>query len=111
MTPTRLFGRRWTTALLLAVAAIAIGAVFGSLRTGSAAIAVKPTNQTAPTIAGTAQEGSTLTAGNGTWTGTTPITFTYQWQRCDATGKNCAVDHAARRRTPTRCSTPMSAPR
>jgi hypothetical protein len=90
MTPT-LFGRRWTTALLLAVTAIAIGAVFGTLRTGSAATAVKPTNQTAPTIAGTAQEGSTLTAGNGTWAGTTPITFTYQWQRCDATGKNCAA--------------------
>ncbi len=91
MTSTRLFGRRWTTALLLAVAAIAIGAVFGSFRTGSAAITVKPTNQAAPTIAGTPQEGSTLTAGNGTWTGTTPITFTYQWQRCDTTGKNCTV--------------------
>jgi hypothetical protein len=92
MTPTRLFGRRWTTAALLALAAIAIGAVFGTLKTGSAAIAVTavaPTNQTPPTIAGTAQEGSTLTAGNGTWTGTTPLTFTYQWQRCDANGKNC----------------------
>ena len=91
MTPARLFGRRWTTAALLALAAIAIGAVFGTLRTGSAAIAVKPTNQSPPTISGTAQEGSTLTAGNGTWSGTTPITFTYQWQRCDATGKNCAA--------------------
>jgi hypothetical protein len=88
-TPTRRFGRRWLTALVLALAAIAIGAVFGSLRTGSAAIAVKPTNQSAPAIAGTAQEGSTLTAGNGTWTGTTPITFTYQWDRCDVNGKNC----------------------
>jgi hypothetical protein len=63
--------------------------VFGTLRTGNAAIAVKPTNQTAPTIAGTPQEGATLTAGNGTWSGTTPITFTYQWDRCDTSGKNC----------------------
>jgi hypothetical protein len=90
MTPIRLFGRRWTTALLLAVGAIAIGAVFGSFRTGSAATTVAPTNQSPPTISGTAQEGSTLTAGNGTWSGTTPITFIYQWQRCDMNGKSCS---------------------
>ncbi len=91
MTPAQLFGRRWTKAALLALAAIAIGAVFGSLKTGNAATAVKPTNNNPPTIAGTAQAGSTLTAGNGTWTGTTPITFTYQWDRCDANGKSCAA--------------------
>ena len=27
---------------------------------------------------------------DGTWTGTPPITYTYQWQRCDATGTSCA---------------------
>ena len=90
MTPERHFGRRWLTALVLALAAIVIGAVFGSFRTSNAAITVKPTNQNPPTIAGTAQLGQTLTAGNGTWTGTTPITFVYQWERCDTNGKNCA---------------------
>jgi hypothetical protein len=75
--------------LVLAVAAIGIGAIFGSFRNGSAAIAVKPANQTAPTIAGNPQQGETLTAGNGTWNGTTPLTFTYQWNRCDNAGKNC----------------------
>ena len=90
MTPKRHFGRRWLTALVLALTAIVIGAVFGSFRTSDAAITVKPTNQTQPTIAGTAQVGQTLTAGNGTWAGTTPITFTYQWERCDTNGKNCA---------------------
>ena len=91
MTRERHFGRRLATALVLALTAVVIGAVFGSFRTSSAAITVKPTNQTAPTIAGTAQLGQTLTAGNGTWTGTTPITFTYQWERCDTNGKNCTA--------------------
>ena len=35
------------------------------------------------------RDGQTLTP-HGTWTGTAPITYTYQWQRCDADGTNCA---------------------
>jgi hypothetical protein len=49
-----------------------------------------PTNTSLPTITGTAQQGQTLTANPGTWTGTTPITYTYLWQRCDSAGANCA---------------------
>jgi hypothetical protein len=44
--------------------------------------AVPPTDTGAPAISGNAQVGQTLDASTGTWSGTTPISYTYQWQRC-----------------------------
>jgi Invasin, domain 3 len=44
-----------------------------------------PVSVTAPAISGRAQVGTTLTVQPGTWSGTQPLTFTYQWQRCSAT--------------------------
>jgi concanavalin A-like lectin/glucanase superfamily protein len=44
----------------------------------------------APTISGTPQQGRTLTASTGNWTGTQPISYAYQWRSCDASGANCA---------------------
>jgi Concanavalin A-like lectin/glucanases superfamily len=45
-----------------------------------------PVNTLPPDISGTAATGETLTAANGNWSGTDPITLTYQWQRCNTNG-------------------------
>jgi hypothetical protein len=43
----------------------------------------------APTLSGTAIEGSTLTTSDGTFTGTAPLTRSIRWQRCDEAGAAC----------------------
>jgi hypothetical protein len=48
-----------------------------------------PVNAAPPTIAGSAQQGRTLYAGPGGWSGAQPISYAYQWQRCDTNGQNC----------------------
>jgi len=51
--------------------------------------AAAPVNTGAPSISGDAQQGSTLTAQNGSWDNN-PTGFAYQWQRCTAAGASCA---------------------
>jgi phospholipase C len=49
-----------------------------------------PLNTALPTISGTAQQGQTLTASQGSWTNSDQhTTYSYQWQRCGSTGANC----------------------
>jgi hypothetical protein len=50
-----------------------------------------PVNTSPPAISGTPQDGQTLTASPGSWSGTQPITYAYQWQRCDSSGANCSA--------------------
>lgn len=55
----------------------------------SATSATAPKNTQRPTIAGTAQQGETLTATTGSWSGTAPMSFSFQWQRCGRGGSHC----------------------
>lgn len=50
----------------------------------------EPVNTAVPDIDGTARAGERLSASTGRWTGTAPIDYGYQWQRCDAKGAGCA---------------------
>jgi hypothetical protein len=75
----------WFSFISGAVIALAL-VVAGSAAARSAAV---PANTSAPTISGTVQQGQTLTASTGSWSGTEPFTFTYQWQRCDSHGGGC----------------------
>ncbi|MDX6516689.1 MAG: thermitase, partial [Gaiellaceae bacterium] len=57
----------------------------GGGSTGSA-----PSITTAPTMSGTAEAGQTLTVSTGSWSGTAPMSYAYQWRRCDTLGGGCA---------------------
>jgi hypothetical protein len=48
-----------------------------------------PVNLVRPAVAGTAQDGAVLSTDDGTWAGSDPISFTYQWQRCNSEGQGC----------------------
>lgn len=50
-----------------------------------------PIDRTRPTVTGVTQDGQTLTTSPGTWDGTQPITYTYQYRRCDGAGLNCGA--------------------
>jgi hypothetical protein len=69
----------------LAVMIVACG-VAGTVALARSAAA--PQNTALPQISGTAKEGDTLTASNGTWSNT-PTSFAYQWRRCASDGRAC----------------------
>jgi hypothetical protein len=83
----RLPARRRIHAFVV-VAVAALVAVSAAIAATSRA-AVKPSNNTPPSISGDTSVGSTLTANPGTWDGSSPISFQYQWQVCDGNGGAC----------------------
>ncbi len=76
---------------LTGVLLVASGSALAAARHATAS----PTNTSAPTITGTAATGATLSATSGAWSGTTPISYAYQWQRCNSSGSNCGTISSA----------------
>jgi hypothetical protein len=62
-----------------------------SAETDVVAAGAPPSNTSKPTISGTAADNHTVTAGTGSWSGDTPMTFGYQWQRCNSGGGSCSA--------------------
>jgi hypothetical protein len=67
--------------LVLGLAALVLAA-----GDGTAAPAVKPTAVAEPDIDGRAEQGRTLSASRGRWSGTDPISYEFRWVRCGPTG-------------------------
>ena len=63
----------------------AAGAVRAASAAGSVVAAAPPAATALPSLAGTARDGQLLTAQRGTWTGTQPMAYTWQWRRCKGT--------------------------
>ena len=90
------------TLRILVLATNSAGANLGlSAQTALVTAASGPANTAPPSITGSATQGSTLTISTGSWTGASPITFTYQWLRCDAGGGGCSSIRGAAKQTYT----------
>jgi len=48
-----------------------------------------PVSTAVPVVSGTAEVGRTLSVSDGSWAGSQPMSFGYQWRRCDASGGAC----------------------
>jgi hypothetical protein len=74
---------------IVVISGAALAALSGRGAIASAEAQYGPTNTAPPTVSGTPEEGQTLKASPGTWSGT-GIKFGYAWRRCSASGGSCA---------------------
>jgi hypothetical protein len=68
-----------------------------SLPTGVVRAAAGPSPAARPSVRGTLQQGQQLTGRIGTWLGSGPLTYAYQWSRCDANAAHCQTIRGATR--------------
>ena len=78
----------------IALVLAAVGFIAGAASPGRAATA-GPTPIVAPLAVGAPMVGQRLTALHGTWSGSVPPTFRYQWYRCDLSVAHCSSIHGA----------------
>ena len=80
------FSRLCGVLLAAGAVALAVAATGGFAGTG-----VAPVNTVKPVLSGIAMDGKLVSTTAGTWTGTAPITYTYQWLRCDPVSWVCSA--------------------
>jgi hypothetical protein len=56
----------------------------------------EPVSTKPPVVSGFAEVGVNLHTTTGTWVGDKPMTFSYQWQRCDKAGNACSAISGAK---------------
>lgn len=85
--------RRLLGAGVLTAALAATIAVFASMGTAQSSTAAQaqyaPSNTGAPIVTGTPQDNKTLSASTGSWLSSSNVSYSYQWQRCNAAGSAC----------------------
>jgi hypothetical protein len=79
--------KRFLQVPVLAAVAVLVAASAASAVTSTSNAA--PSNASRPTISGATAVGSTVTANPGTWRGSAPISFQYQWRVCGPNGGSC----------------------
>ncbi|HEX7610553.1 MAG TPA: hypothetical protein VF380_07760, partial [Solirubrobacteraceae bacterium] len=85
--------------LSLAVALVLGGALLPSATALAAGPSGAPVSTGAPTVSGTARDGSSLSANDGSWEGAKPISYGNQWLRCDSGGASCSAISGATARS------------
>jgi GH25 family lysozyme M1 (1,4-beta-N-acetylmuramidase) len=95
---------QWTNCIhVTGIAPCVDGDRFNGTRLGAVTIPAfpsgPPASDTPPAILGTPEAGRLLAAVPGRWSGGKPVSFSYQWQSCDAAGAGCLPIAGAYRET------------
>ncbi|HTR72809.1 MAG TPA: LamG-like jellyroll fold domain-containing protein, partial [Solirubrobacteraceae bacterium] len=77
------------TLRVLVTAKNSVGSTGATSQPSPIVAAIPPSNTAAPAISGTARDGQALTASTGAWNGSTPLSYSYQWEACNSSGTGC----------------------
>jgi IPT/TIG domain len=83
-------GEVGSTLRVVVTATNAAGSVSSTSPATGLIAALLPSNTGLPSVSGTPKDGQVLSASTGSWSGTTPISYGYQWQLCNASGGACS---------------------